>query len=132
MFFSAVPPSAPVNLTLDSFGKSWVAFLWFQIPSEIVIESHIISVSGGGMEWDITIDGDQSTLNVTDLLPGTEYEFRITAVASDGQTSPQSTALVVTTRSRLLGIYVIANGLDIVLHMCFCTTSSIFTSKCGF
>ena len=102
-FISAVPPSAPVNLTLDSFGKSWVAFLWLQIPSEIDIESHIISVSGGGLEWDITIDGDQSTLNVTDLLPGTEYEFRITTVASDGQTSPQSTALVVTTRSTAPG-----------------------------
>ena len=101
---SAVPPSAPVNLTLDSFGESWVAFLWFQILNEIDIESHIISVRGGGLEWDITIDGDQLTLNVTDLLPGTEYEFRIASVASDGQTSLQSTALVVTTRSRLLGI----------------------------
>ena len=104
LFVSAVAPSAPVNLSLDSFGESWVAFLWFQIPSEIDIVSQIVSVSGGGMEWNITIDGDQSTVNVTDLLPEIEYEFRITAVASDGQMSSQSAALVATTRSTVLGI----------------------------
>ena len=103
LFFSAVSPSGPVNLTLDSFGESWVAFLWLQIPSEIDIESYIISVSGGRMEYDITIDGDLSTVNVTDLQPGTEYEFRIVTVASNGQMSPQSAVLAVTTRSRLLG-----------------------------
>ena len=87
-----------MDLSLGSYEKTWIVFSWFQIPTEIVIESHIISVSGGGIEWDITVDGDKTTVNVTDLLRGTEYEFRITAVASDGQISPQSAVLIATTR----------------------------------
>ena len=55
------------------------------------------------MDLDITVDGDETRVNVTDLLPGTEYEFRIIAVASDRQTSPQSIALVATTRSTAPG-----------------------------
>ena len=118
LFISAVPPSAPVNLTLDSFGESWVAFLWLQTPSEIDIASQRVSVSGGGLEWDITIDGDQSTVNVTDLLPGTEYEFRITAVASDGQMSPQSIALIATTRTRAPGnLLLIVLKLQVFSHL---------------
>ena len=94
---SAVPPSAPEDLFLEGFGTTWIAFSWFfQIRIEIKIIFHIL-VSGGGMEWDITVDGDDTTVNVTDLLPGTEYVFRVTAMASDGQLSPPSTPLITTT-----------------------------------
>ena len=106
-----------MNLTLDSFGESWVAFLWFQIPSEIDITSQIVSVSGGGIEWEVTIDGDQTTVNVTDLLPGTEYGFKVIAVASDGQMSPQSIALLATTRSPVLGTLLLIRDLDTVYYI---------------
>ena len=92
-----VPPSAPEDLLLQGFGNTWIAFSWFfQFHIETKIIFHI-AVHGGGIELDITVDGDETTVNVTDLLPGTEYEFRVTAMASDGQISPPSTPLITTT-----------------------------------
>lgn len=68
--------------------------------------TQIVLVTGGGIEQNITIDGNHTTVNVSDLLPGNEYVFRIIAVASDGQTSPISAALIASTRSRVSGTYV--------------------------
>ena len=52
-----------------------------------------LSVIRSGMEWDITVDENETTVNVTDLLPGNDYIIRISAVGIDGQTSPPSTPL---------------------------------------
>ena len=58
------------------------------------------------MERNITLGGEEVFVNVTNLLPGTEYVFRVVAMASDGQTSPRSNALVTTTHElRVLGMY---------------------------
>ena len=51
------------------------------------------------MQWEITVDSDQTTVNVTNLNPGTEYIFRIIAVGIDGQLSPRSGPLTTTTHS---------------------------------
>ena len=67
-------------------------------------------VTGGGIEQNITIDGNHTIVNVTDLLPGNEYIFRIIAVASDGQTSPMSAALIASICSRVSGIYICGFG----------------------
>ena len=118
---SAVPPSAPEDLFLEGFGATWIAFSWFfQIPIEIKIIFHIL-VSRGGMEWDITVDGDDTTVNVTDLLPGTEYVFRVTALASDGQLSPPSTPLITTTAfpRMCISIVVLSVIITVALHTQF-------------
>jgi len=45
----------------------------------------------------MTVDGSESSANVTGLLPGTEYTLRVVAVTMDGQISPPSVAIVVST-----------------------------------
>ena len=92
-----VPPNAPKDLTLESFGDSWITLSWFQIPSEIEIIQQIVLVRGGGIEWNITLQGDENTVNVTDLLHGNEYIFRIIAMAIDRQLSLPSDPLITNT-----------------------------------
>ena len=99
MIHYTVPPSAPESLQLDSVGNTWIAFHWTQIQNEVKVARQIISASGGGMQWEITVDSDQTTVNVTNLNPGTEYIFRIIAVGIDGQLSPRSSPLTTTTHS---------------------------------
>lgn len=82
------------------------------------------------MENNITLGGDEVFVNVTDLLPGTEYVFRVLAVASDGQTSPLSTALVATTGLRAPGMYLLMHhqfnlkALTIIVHSLLCVSLS--------
>ena len=104
-YISSVSPSAPDNLLVEDVGKSWIVLSWFLIH-DIEVVTQIVLVTGGGIEQNITTDGNHTIVNVTDLLPGNEYVFRIIAVASDGQTSPRSAALIASTRSRVSGTYV--------------------------
>ena len=76
---------------------SWIVLSWSLIPGDILITSQIILLSGGGIERNITVEGNGTSLNVTDLQPGTEYSFRVIAVASNGQTSPPSVSFSATT-----------------------------------
>ena len=86
--------SAPEDLVLDSAGESWIAFSWSQIPSgEDIIEQIILAI-GGGAEWNFTLDGNATTVNVSNLMSATEYIFRIITVTSDGQRSPPSIAFI--------------------------------------
>ena len=72
---------------LESAGVSWIVLSWSLTPGDVLITAQIIFVSGGGIERNITLDGSGTSFNVTDLQSGTEYSFRVIAVASDGQTS---------------------------------------------
>ena len=58
---------------------------------------YIVKVSESSKEVNITVDGSESSANVTNLTPGTDYRLRITAVGKDGQTSPPSDVLATTT-----------------------------------
>ena len=89
--------SQPEDLVLESAGVSWIVLSWSLTPGDILITAQIIFVSGGGTERNITLDGSGTSFNVTDLQPGTEYSFRVIAVASDGQTSIPSLSFTAAT-----------------------------------
>ena len=61
------------------------------------ITGHVVLVSGGGMEHNVTTDGARMSMNVTGLQSDTEYRLRIAALAMDGQMSPLSVVLTATT-----------------------------------
>ena len=89
--------SQPEDLVLESAGVSWIVLSWSLTPGDVLITAQVIFVSGGGIERNITLDGSGTSFNVTDLQPGTEYSFRVIAVASDGQTSAPSVFLTAST-----------------------------------
>ena len=96
----------PEDLILESAGVSWIVLSWSLTPGDVLISSQIVLLSGGGTERNITLEGSTTSFNVTGLQPGTEYSFRVIAVASDGQTSLPSVALAATTTERRgLNIY---------------------------
>ena len=104
---SSVPPSAPTDLIVEDVGESWIVLSWSLIhDTEIVTQIVLVY---GAIKKNITVDGNHTRVNVTDLLPRSDYLFAITAVASDGQTSPFSFPIIAATRSRVIGMYV---GLD--------------------
>ena len=82
---------------LESAGVSWIVLSWLLIPGDVLISAQVIFVSGGGIERNITLEGSGTSFNVTGLQPGTEYSFRVIAVASDGQTSLPSLSYTATT-----------------------------------
>ena len=60
------------------------------------IVRYIVSVRGAGQEANSTVE-DKNIVNVTELLPGTDYQLRVTAVSSDGRMSQSSDVLNTTT-----------------------------------
>ena len=78
-----------------SAGVSWIVLT----PGDVLISAQVIFVSGGGIERNITLEGSTASVDVTGLQPGTEYSFRVIAVASDGQTSAPSVSLTASTIS---------------------------------
>ena len=91
---------------LESAGVSWIVLSWSLTPGDVLISAQVIIVSGGGIERNITLEGSMTSVNVTGLQPGTEYSFRVIAVASDGQTSlPSLSYTATTTEIRGVNIY---------------------------
>ena len=90
----SVPLLAPDNLILESVGVSWIVLTWRD--SSIDIVRYIVLVRGAGQEANITVEG-KNIANVTGLLPGTDYQLRVTAVSSDGRMSQSSDVLETTT-----------------------------------
>ena len=54
------------------------------LTSTVVLNQTVI-VSGGGTTHNVTVDGGQSILNITDLMSGVVYTLQVVAVAEDGQ-----------------------------------------------
>ena len=75
---------------------------WFQMSDGIPpLSRHVISVmEEGGEERDLSVEGSNSAVNMTGLLPGILYMFRVVAVSefADVQAlSPPSTTVNATT-----------------------------------
>ena len=92
--FLPVPLITPNNLMLGNIGISWIVLSWKHSSTDIV--SYIVTVSGAGKEDNVTVEG-KSSANVTDLIPGTDYRLRVTAVSNDGRVSPSSDVLTTAT-----------------------------------
>ena len=56
-----------------------------------------VIISGNGTTHNVTVDGSQSNLNVTDLKSGVAYTLQIVAVAEDGQMSIPSVSIMAMT-----------------------------------
>ena len=87
----------PAELEVESVGESWIVFSWSLFPGELFITEQVILVSDGGTDRNITLEGNGTLVNVTGLRSETQYSFRVVAVDSDGQSSPPSAPLSVTT-----------------------------------
>ena len=96
-----VADRAPENLVIESVGMSWIQLSWSLFPGDFLTTAQVILVSGGGTERNITLEGNGTSVNVTRLRSGTEYTFRVIAVASDGQMSPPSVSLIAVTAGRI-------------------------------
>ena len=79
---------------VEGVGSTWIVLSWQQ---DMHIDRYIIMITVGGRGTNTTVDGSESTTNVTGLLPGTEYTLRVVAVAVNGQISPPSVTIVVST-----------------------------------
>ena len=89
---------------IESVGTFWIVLSWQQGRGNIDILRYIVVVSGDGQAMNTTVDGSETSTNITGLQPGTEYMLRVIAVAGDGQRSPASTALMATTSEPVTGI----------------------------
>ena len=94
MYVALNPPD---ELQLGIAGLSWIQLSWSLFPGDTLITAQVILVSDGGTERNITLEGNGTSVNVTGLQSGTEYTFRVIAVANDGQTSPPSVSLTAST-----------------------------------
>ena len=83
-------PGRPLNLTVDDVGATWAILCW-QMPADTgrpgiarytVLATNIEDNST--VSASTTDGGIVRELNLTDLLPGVDYEFRVQAVASNG------------------------------------------------
>ena len=83
-------PGQPLNLSVDSIGAMWASLSWLSpvyegrpgIARYTVIATN--TDDGGSIVSSSTTDGGVvRELNLTGLLPGVGYEFRVQAVASE-------------------------------------------------
>lgn len=67
--------------------------------TSINVSHYTVMVSGGGEEWNVTIEGGDSEANITELQSGAKYTIRVVTVSADGQVSFPSVAVVAMTQS---------------------------------
>ena len=77
-----VAPSAPEDVAVEQVGSTWISLSWFQSTRGIPpLSRHVILVMGGGEERNVPEESSEMAANVTGLLPGTEYMFRVVVVS---------------------------------------------------
>ena len=79
----AEAPGTPTNLTVDSTGPTSAVLCWQQ-PAEVGqpgIAFYRVTATGNGMMVMARTTDNSTRLNMTNLLPNVEYEFRVEAVA---------------------------------------------------
>ena len=88
----SVAPGAPQDIQISTIGSTFVTLLWASSINRGFPElsRHIILVSGGGVMRNVTVEGSKPNTNVTGLLPGTEYIFRVVAVSVYGDVTAES------------------------------------------
>ena len=102
---------------IDRFGHSWIIFSWQHDTTNLNIIQYIITISGGGRQVNVSVDGSERSTNVTELHPGTEYMLRVMAVAEDGRSSPPSlTLLARTSIPGMCSMYSVFNLLPFLPH----------------
>lgn len=85
-FFFPVTPSEPRNVSVDSVGGTWAVISWLMpefIGRPPITEYRITATNllNANVSTAVQNDTDTLTVNVTGLLPATEYQFTVTAVS---------------------------------------------------
>ena len=87
VFMCAEAPGQPSNLTVDSIGATWVVLCWQPPvmtgqPGIARYDILVRSIADNTINFTVYTTDNTTNLNVTSgLLPNTEYEFRVHAVA---------------------------------------------------
>ena len=84
------PPGRPVTLRLETVGATWIQITW---ESPLVVDfpiSHYEVIARATENPDVLIrnmstPNNNTFINVTDLIPGTTYNFIIVAVIEAGE-----------------------------------------------
>ena len=83
--------------------STWITIVWEQVQTSTIISNQTVIVSSGGSRHNITVDGSQSSINLTDLTPATMFSVSIVVTADDGRISFPSTTLTVMTLTNTTG-----------------------------
>ena len=112
---STVAPSAPADLLVDWYGATWVFLSWVQSDVGIPpLSRHIIFFESGGKTMNMIKEGIEPAANVTGLLPGTNYTFRVIAVSAFGDLQVLSSPSGPVTQTTSI------TGRPICLSVCVC------------
>ncbi len=81
----AVAPGQPGNLTVDDIGPTWAALCWqppeFTGQPGIAKYTVIATNTEDGLTVPVSTTDATTNMRVTGLLPNSQYEFRVQAVA---------------------------------------------------
>lgn len=90
-----LPPSVPDGLTASNISSSGLTLNWNPSTDDEVVAGYRVFLSDTLFS---TLQGANNTsLNVTGLLPSTSYSFTVAAFDTSGNTSAQSDRLLITT-----------------------------------
>ena len=88
--YSTAPPGQPRSLGLENFGATWVHICWeppfdidFPISHYKIIARSLDNVNA--MVVNMSTTDNRTLLNVTNLDPGTTYNFSVVAVIEAGE-----------------------------------------------
>ena len=87
----------PINVEVEAIGSTWIILSWEPVVTSAGVLIQLVLVSGGGTEYNVTVDSQRAKSNITNLDAGVMYSMRVVTVAEDGQMSfPSLSALAMT------------------------------------
>ena len=86
-------------MVVDSVGATWISISWDSGSVDKGITGYIVTAAVESGDVSVTVDGSETSANVTGLQPETEYTLTVISVR-DGEESPPSDAISVTTLPR--------------------------------
>ena len=89
--FSSVLPGQPVTLSVEKVGPTWVQITW-ETPRSIdfPITHYEVIARADVIIRNMSTPNNNTFVNVTDLLPGTDYNFTVVAVIEAGEVVARS------------------------------------------
>ena len=112
-------------MVVDSVGATWITISWDSGSVDEGITGYIVTAAVESGDVSVTVDGSETSANVTGLQPETEYTLTVISVR-DGEESLPSDPIL----GKTLGIQIIGTlSLTIVLHMFLFSFSPSCTSK---
>ena len=87
--FSSVPPGQPVTLREERVGATWIQITWESPPTiDFPITRYEVIARAANpnvIPKNMSTPNNNTFVNITDLLPGTEYNFTVVAVIEAGE-----------------------------------------------